>query len=467
MTATTEPTPMLPPGPSLPGPVQTAWWLRDPLGFLDRAYERHGPIFTLRQPGRPLVVVSGAEANRILFTDKRLALPGEEELKTLLGDRNVLLLSGGEHRERRRILMPWFTGTMLSDWADAISRMTQVCMTKAVGEAGDRPINVRDLMQEITLNVMLQITFGSHAGDERQRLRQEVSNRMLFSSKPGALLALWLPVLQTRSWPPWRRALEAQAGCDRAFFAEIAAARARQGSEHTILNVLLNATTEDGVPLPDGDIRDELMTLMVAGHENTATALCWALYWVNRDPARLSRVQEEIASLGPDPDPIAITKLPFLDAVCQETLRLYPPVMMTLMRVPQEPIPIGGHLIPAGAVVRSSIYLTHRDPDVFPDPERFLPERFLGEGAPDNKFAFMPFGGGGRRCLGANFAVFELKIILAEIVRGWSVALPAKPVRPVRRTGLLAPDTSFAVRASERAFPTAPRPTEKDSLCAA
>jgi cytochrome P450 len=458
---------MLPPGPALPGPVQIGWWLRDPLGFLDWAYRRHGPIFTLRQPGQPLVLVSGAEANRVLFTDKRLALPGEEELKTLLGDRNVLLLSGAEHRERRRILMPWFTGAMLSDWADAIGEMTRICMAAAVETAGARAMNVRDLMQEITLNVMLQITFGSHGGETRQRLRRDVSDRMLFSSRPGAVLALWLRPLQRRAWGPWRRALDAQASCDRAFFAEIAAAQARQGSEHTILNVLVHATTEDGAPLPDADIRDELMTLMVAGHENTATALCWALYWVNRDPALRARLEAEIAALGPDPDPIVLTKLPFLDAVCQETLRLYPPVMMTLTRVPQEPIPIGGHVIPAGAAIRSSIYLTHRDPAVYPDPERFLPERFLGEKAPDNKFAFMPFGGGGRRCLGANFAVFELKIILAEIIRGWSVTLPDAPVLPVRRTGLLAPDTRFAVRASARTLSPSPPSSEGDARCAA
>ena len=443
MTATIAP---LPPGPTSPAFFQVASWLRDPLGFLDRVRERYGPVFTMQQPDGPLVIVSGAAATETLFTDRRFALPGEHELRLLLGERAVLLLTGREHKERRRILMPPFASGALHAWARAIQTMTVQCMAEAAHASG--PINVRDLMQEITLNVMLQIVFGTHEGERRQKLRRDVSDRMLLSARPGAVLALWATGLQTRKWPAWRRTLDSQAACDEAFFAEIAAARAAPDDAPTIMRILLDATDEDGQPLPDIDIRDELMTMMVAGHENTATALCWALYWVHRHPEIAARIRDEIATLGPNPDPLEIARLPYLEAVCNETLRIYPPVMMTLCRVPEEPIEIGGHIIPAGVTVRSSIYLTHRDPEYFPDPARFDPDRFLTGTRP--KFAFEPFGGGGRKCVGAGFALFEMKIILAELVRGWDVTLPAKPLRAVRRTGLLAPDIGFAVRVSPR-----------------
>lgn len=436
----------LPPGPTSPAIVQLAAWLRDPLGFLDTMHARYGPIFTMRQPAAPLVVVSGAEATETLFTDRRFALPGDTELRSLLGERAVLLLSGREHKERRRILMPPFAGGALLAWARAIQEMTAQCMANASAPGG--AINVRNLMQEITLNVMLQIVFGAHAGERRQKLRRDVTDRMAFSSRPAALLALWIGALQTRAWPAWRRTLDSQAACDEAFFTEIEAARNTPGGEPTILSILLEATDEERRPLPDADVRDELMTMMVAGHENTATALAWALYWVNRYPEVASRLRLEIDGLGDDPDPVEVARLPYLEAVCCETLRIYPPVMMTLCRVPEEPVEIGGHVLPPKVMVRSSIYLTHRDPDVFPDPARFDPDRFLDP--PKQKFAFQPFGGGGRRCIGARFAMFEMKIILAELVRGWDVALPAKPLRAVRRTGLLAPETDFSVRVRER-----------------
>ncbi len=443
--------PALPAGPGAPGIILLMRWLRDPLRFLDHCAQRFGGTFTLPFLPGPTVIVSGAAANEALFTDRRLSLPGEEELKTLLGERNTLLLSGREHKERRRILMPWFTGTTLADWGEDIRSMTRACLNRIVADAGKDPVNVRDLMQEITLNVMLQIVFGNHEGPRRQKLRRDVTERMLSVTRPGFVAALWQPLLQKPWWRPWTRSLKAQQACDEAFYAEMAEARANPSQARTLLNILINATTLEGDPLPDIDIRDELMTLMVAGHENTATALSWAVYWINRDPALLGELLAELDSLPADADAMSISRLPLLEAVCHETMRLYPPVMMTLLRVAEEPVEIGGHLLPVGTPIRSSIYLTHRDPVLYADPETFRPSRFLGKDL--GKFSYMPFGGGGRRCLGASFAVFEMKLIIAEILRGWSLRLPDMRVRPVRRTGLLAPDTRFSVRIRERRTP--------------
>lgn len=441
----------LPTGPSAPRLIQLLRWLRDPLGFLDQCAQRFGGIFTLPFLPGPTVIVSGGTANEVLFTDRRLSLPGEEELKTLLGERNTLLLSGREHKERRRILMPWFTGTTLADWGEDIRAMTRECLNRTVADIGKNPINVRDLMQEITLNVMLQIVFGSHEGPRRQKLRRDVTERMLSVTRPGFIAALWTPMLQKPWWGPWTRSVKAQQACDEAFYAEIANARANPTQGRTLLNILINATSLEGDPLPDRDIRDELMTLMVAGHENTATALSWAAYWIHRNPSLLGELLAELDSLPADADAIAISRLPMLEAVCHETMRLYPPVMMTLLRVAEEPIEMGDHLLPVGTPIRSSIYLTHRDPSIYADPDTFRPSRFIGKDY--GKFSYMPFGGGGRRCLGASFAVFEMKLIIAEMLRGWSVRLPDRRVRPVRRTGLLAPDTRFSVRLRERRKP--------------
>ena len=440
----------LPDGPRTLAILQFSKWLRDPLGFMSEAHRQFGDIFTMRLPGiGPMVIVSDPQAIKQLFTQPEIASPGDEELKVLLGENSVLLLSGAAHKERRRLLMPPFNGSRMTIWGQAILDMTTEAARNFMD--GER-INVRDVMQEITLNVMLQIVFGTHDSGRRQQLRRDVGDRMLLASKMSAVLPLWLPFLRPIS-KGWKESQRAEEACDRAFYAEITECRTRNDPEEpTVLAMLCQATDEAGRKLTDVEIRDELMTLMVAGHENTATALSWLVYWLGRDLAMLKRVREELASLGDAPDPMALAKLPYLDALCHETLRYYPPVMLTMRRIVKDPVEIGGHSLEPGTKIWGSVYLAHRRAEVYSDPDAFRPDRFM-----DKKFSqteFIPFGGGHRRCIGMAFALFEMKLILAGLLSACDLELlDDKPLLPKRRTGLLAPDIGFEVKVRAKSDP--------------
>jgi len=433
----------LPPGPNTPPLLQFASWLRRPLPFLDGVAAEYGETFTLRLPGGgPMVIVSNPRDVKTLFTNPAMSAPGDPDLRPLLGDRSVLLLSGNEHRERRRILMPPFHGARMTDWGVAIDRLTRKLVTR--WRQGER-VNVRALMQEIALNVMLEIVFGAHDVARRQKLRIDIGRRMAQSATLGGTLPLWLPFLQ-RDWGMWKKVQNSQRACDEVFYAEIAECRRRaDAGDLSVLKLLCNTTHEDGSLLDPIEVRDELMTLVVAGHENTASSLSWALYWLHRHPNIRARVAAELATLGPSADPVAVSQLPYLGAFCNETLRLYPPVMLTMRRQTTAPVEVGGTLLEPGTEVWASIYLAHRRAATFDDPAEFNPDRFLDREY--SHFEFLPFGGGGRRCIGMAFAMFEMKVVLASLLENARFSLTSdEPVKPRRRTGLLAPDPKWEIR---------------------
>jgi cytochrome P450 len=434
----------LPHGPTSPPLLQFSTWLRDPLGFLDRTAARYGETFTMRLPGLgPMVIVSNPRDIKTLFSNPAMSAPGDPDLRPLLGDNSVLLLSGDEHRERRRILMPPFHGSRMTGWGHTIDRLTRDVAAR--WQAGQL-INVRDTMREITLNVMLEIVFGAHDQEDRQTLRIGVGRRMAQSATLGGTLPLWLTFLQ-RDWGTWKKVQATQRACDEIFHAEIAAARRRDNDiqDPSILGLLCRATHADGSPLEDIEIRDELMMLMVAGHENVTSSLSWALYWLQRHPLMRERVMAELDTLGDPPDPIAVSRLAYLDAFCNETLRLYPPAMLTLRRQTTAPVELGGVMLEPRTQVWGSIYLAHRRAATFANPADFDPERFVGSDY--SLFEFMPFGGGARRCVGMALAMFEMKLILAALLACARFTLVSdEPVKPRRRTGLLAPDPRLAMR---------------------
>lgn len=445
----------LPPGPTAPPLVQFAKWLRDPLRYLDGVYAEYGGMFTMRLPGvGPMVIVSHPDTIKALFVQPEIDAPGDEELKVLLGENSVLLLTGPPHKQRRRLLMPPFNGSRMTVWGQAILDMTESIVEH--WRPGTR-INVRDEMQEITLNVMLQIVFGDHGSDRRQQLRRDVGDRMLYGSKLSAVLPLWMPFLRPFA-KGWQDSMAAEKACDDAFYAEIRECRARSDPEEaSVLAMLCRATDETGRALEDHEIRDELMTLMVAGHENTASALSWLIYWLGTYPEMRERIEAELDGLGPDPDPLAVAKLPYLEAVCNETLRYYPPVMLTMRRLIREPVEIEGVRLEPGTKIWGSIYLAHRRPEIYPDPAKFDPDRFLGW--KPSLFEFIPFGGGHRRCIGMAFAIYEMKLIIAAILRTSRLSLvDGQDVKPKRRTGLLAPDIRFEVNVDAVGRPATPPP---------
>ncbi|MGB5974633.1 MAG: cytochrome P450, partial [Nodosilinea sp.] len=242
-------------------------------------------------------------------------------------------------------------------------------------------------------------------------------------------------------------------------YAEIEERRAQTDSSGAdILTLMMAARDDQGQPLSDGELHDELMTLLVAGHETTASALTWALYWVHWLPEVGDRLRQEL-DLGPTPDPLSYPTLPYLTAVCNETLRIYPVAPTTGIRILSQPLTVAGYEFPAGAVLFLNVYLVHHREDLYPEPNTFRPERFLERQYSPSEF--LPFGGGHRSCIGMAFALMEMKLVLATVLRHWELALPERdrrPLRPVRRGLTLAPPSSL------RLIPTSPRVSQPLAL---
>jgi len=312
--------------------------------------------------------------------------------------------------EQRKLLLPPFHGERMQRYGELMSRIAAEEIERwPLGE----PYRLRPRMQAVTLEIILRAVFGLEAGERLERLRVELRQLLDMVTDPRrAVFLILLGPKRIRRFAPFRRYMER---VDRLIYEEIAARRASPdvSERDDILSLLLEARHEDGSPMSDTELRDELITLLVAGHETTATALAWAVERLARHPGKLDRLTEEVRS-GEDA---------YLDAVIAETLRLRP-VISLVARHLVEPMEIGGRLLPAGVTVAPSIYLVHRRPDIYPEPERFLPERFLD--TPPGTYTWIPFGGGRRRCLGGAFAQFEMQVVLRELAL-------RRNVRPTRR----------------------------------
>jgi unspecific monooxygenase len=309
-------------------------------------------------------------------------------------------------------------------------------------------------MQEISFQVILKAVFGLDEGLRYEKLKQLLIE-ILNPTQPFLVgLILLFPSLQRDlgEWSPWGRFLRLKQKIDNLIYAEIQERKEQPDSSHTdILSLMMASCDEAGEPMTDVELRDELMTLFVAGHETTATSLAWALYWIHHLPEVGEKLQHELNNIGENPDLNAILKLPYLNAVCQETQRLYPVVMLALNRVVKSPLEIMGYYLEPGTLVIPCIYLTHHREDLYPEPKQFKPERFL-----NRQFAtyeYFPFGGGNRRCIGMAFAQFEMKVLLAKVLSSWQMKLSdSKSVQPVRGGFLLRPSGGVRMGAKRMRF---------------
>lgn len=231
----------------------------------------------------------------------------------------------------------------------------------------------------------------------------------------------------------WKQQIKKQEKADQLIYQEIRERRENFDPQRTdILTLLMSSRDENGEPMTDEELRDELMTLLFAGHETTATAISWAFYWIHKLPEVREKLLVELDSLGENPDSSTIFKLPYLTAVCNETLRIYPVGMLTFPRKVKTPISLCGYQLEAGTIIMGSIYLTHQREDIYPQPEKFNPERFLEKQF--SPYEFLPFGGGARRCIGLAFAQMEMKLILAKVLKTWSMKLVnTDEIKPQRR----------------------------------
>jgi cytochrome P450 family 135 len=412
----------LPPGPRMGRVPQTAIWSRKAQWLLEQSRARFGPMFTLKIAYEgDWAVISDPELVKQVFTgDPRVFHAGEgnQILRPILGENSVLVLDERKHISQRKLLLPPFHGERMQAYGE---KMTEIAAREIEGWPTGVPYKLRPRMQAITLEIVLETVFGIHGGERMGELRDALRDFLDLTTNPRVLLpVLMVGPNRVNLIPAFRRRVER---VDRLIAAEIAERRQAEDLEarEDVLSMMLQARYEDGSPMSDAEIRDELLTLLVAGHETTATALSWAMERLARHPEKLERLRAEVEA-GEEA---------YLTATIQETLRLRP-VIVVVIRKLTEPVELGGYELPAGTRVVPSIHLVHRDPRTYPEPERFLPERFLDN--PPGTYTWIPFGGGVRRCLGAAFAQFEMAVVLRELVRRHDVA-PANPAseRPFRR----------------------------------
>ncbi|WP_375479866.1 cytochrome P450 [uncultured Nostoc sp.] len=433
----------LPNGPKTHPWVQTYQWLTNPLEYMEACAKRYGDIFTLRigPVFTPQVFISNPQAIQQIFTTDPKQLDSGEQAgikSPLLGRQSLIALEGKPHQRQRKLLTPPFHGERMLAYGQLTCEITkQVISQWQVGES----FSVLPSMQEISLQVILKAVFGLADGPRYDKLK-EVLLEILNPQQPFiTAMMLIFPSLQRDlgSWSPWGKFLRLREQVDELIYSEIRDRKQQPDPSRTdILSLMMAARDEQGQLMTDVELRDELITLLAAGHETTATSLAWALYWIHHLPQVREKLLQELNSLGENPDLNAILRLPYLSAVCSETLRLYPVVMLALNRLVKSPLGIMDYQFNPGTLVIACIYLTHHREDLYPQPKQFKPERFLERQFTSSEY--LPFGGGNRRCIGMAFALFEMKVVLATVLSCWQMELAdSKPVQPVRKGFLLSP----------------------------
>jgi cytochrome P450 len=394
----------LPPGPSAPHWVQTMRWWTRPVPFFERCRARYGKRFTIRLFGLPpFVMLADPDEVKQVFTAPADVLhpgSGARILEPVVGRNSVILLDEDAHLAQRRLMLPAFHG-------EQVARLTDVMAEVAAAEVErwprGEPAPLHPRLQALTLEVILRTVFGLDEGARLDRLREHMTEVLAIGVSPVSLL----PPLQRDlgRLTPWARFLRMRAVVDEELFALIDERRREETQRDDVLSLLLGARHEDGSAMSDQELRDELMTLLVAGHETTASQLAFTFERLVRAPAVLARLTEEIA--GGDGDA-------YVTATVQESLRRRPVLPNAAPRLVMEEIEVGGRRYPPDVCLVPNAYLIQHDPSLYPEPYAFRPERFLDK--PPGTYTWIPFGGGRRRCLGAAFAMVEMKVVLRAVL---------------------------------------------------
>jgi cytochrome P450 len=423
---------MLPPGPRTPAAIQTLEWIARPTDLLRRGAARYGEPFTLRTlwADAPMVLVSDPAEIKRIFTATEDVLHGGSSstvLEPFAGPSSILLLHGPEHLRQRRLMLPPFHGDALQAQRPQVAALANAELDR--WEPG-APLRTHGRMQALTLDVILGAVFGP---GERPELRAAIRRALDMTTSLPRLIAMSLVRHDAGPWGTFRRAV---AGVDELLGRELE----REAAEGSILALLQAARHEDGSPPTRAELRDQVVTLLAAGHETTAGSLAWALERLARHPEVLARMRA-----GADD---------YLEAVVKEVLRVRPVLSIAARKV-AAPYAVGGHTLPPGVHVAPCIYLAHRRPEAWPDPTAFRPERFLdGQPAP---YTYLPFGGGVRRCVGAAFATLEMK----EVLRAVAERVRLQPGRPrgerMRRGSVTLMPTHGGVVVPEPLQPMQPR----------
>jgi hypothetical protein len=433
---------MLPPAPTMSQRRQSLGWIFRPEAVMERARRECGDVFTLQLPLGPIVAVADPVLIKQVFTgdsDVLRAGEGNAPLEPVVGPDSLLLLDGPRHLRRRRLVLPPFHGERLKAYTSTMAEITAADL--ATWPHGE-PFPVEPRLRAITLAIILRVVFGIEDSTRAATLERLIPELV---PDGGASSLMLLPALRRDLGPrsPWHRFLKARAAIDAILLDEIDHRRTRDAGGNDILSMLVAARDEDGAPLTDHELRDELMTLLIAGHETTASALSWTFALLHHRPDLIDAARDDDA---------------LLDAIVTETLRLKPPLPLAVRRTTQ-PLQLGPYELPAGTRVGPCIYLTHRRRDVYgDDANAFRPERFMTTNKPDT-YGWLPFGGGIRRCVGAAFAQLEMRTVLRTTLDTYNIT-PAPPhgraERTRRRAIVLAPGAGARTIVSPRRAPSRP-----------
>jgi cytochrome P450 len=439
----------LPPGPRYPGVINTILWLRRMMPLLEGSQRRYGDVWTLRlmrgggshdasskEPATMVFVSDPALVEQVLTTDTSI-LHGEAKVITpLVGANSVLVIDGPEHTAQRNLLLPSLHGEKIEGYRDVIARL---CEEEIATWPLNEPFQLLPRMEELTLSAIMTVIFGMTLEDRRDVMRTQVRALTTYRDKPWTAVSMQMAYMRGKEPPAAFRAVRDP--LDKTIFEEIKRAREDPGIDDRddILASLVRAHHDDGSPMTDQEIRDELMTLLMQGHTSTATALSWALERVVRHPEVHDRLRAEAES-GDDK---------YLDAVFKETLRQRTPIPVIGRGVYGQPYQLGEWELHPPTMVMCNPMMLHRRADLYPEPERFRPERFLEK--PAGTYTWIPFGGGVRHCLGRSFATLEIKIVLRMLTsRLRLAAVDQRDERLIRRGVALSPAEGARLTLLER-----------------
>jgi cytochrome P450 len=449
-----------PPNNFLQNIKTTLNWTFRPYDFLDECSQQYGdPIRFGGEQLTSAVYFSHPTALEQIFTANPTTFTigaANRFLQPLLGSNSLILLDGERHHHQRKLVAPPFHGEHMQASGWLICDVTKQAVRQL---RVNEPFQVRQFMQDISLRVIFRAIFGLDEGERLERLRHLTISVLDSVGSTLGSSQLLIPSLQKNwsKWSPWGAFLYQKKQLDELLNAEIQLRRSRRIKNHSdgsysidcdILGQMMSAHDEAGQPMSDIEIHDEVITLLFGGHETTASALTWALYWIHYHPHVCERLLKELETLPIQPGIKDITRLPYLGAICQETLRLYPIIPVGFGRFLNVPLEVMGYQFDKGTALFPAIYLTHRREDIYPEPRKFRPERFIERIF--SPYEYLPFGGGNRRCIGATFAPFEMKLVIATILREHSFALTSfRSIKPKRRGISVAPPNHLQMFVAE------------------
>jgi cytochrome P450 len=411
------------------GILETLRALSDPHGVVSDAMREFGETLQVPGPSGRMVMTGNPEAVRAIFTadHDQFGIPFATQLGPFFGEQSLIMTPGLRHKQDRKLLAPPFHGARMRTYGKTIIDIAQKEGSKLIR---GKTFKMLELTQSITLEVILRAVFGVDDDAQRERFREAVVE-LAASMSSVTITVFQFTRKKFGGFGPWARFRRAADALDVLVYEVMKKRRGNTAGREDVLSLMLDARYDDGNGMTDKELRDQLHLLLFAGHDTTSTSLAWAFYWACRQPIERGKLMAEVDTLGDSPDPEAIVAAPYLEAFCQETLRIHP-VAPNAARQLLKPFDLLGHTIPEGTVLAASMLMLHENEKLYPEPRTFRPERFL-----ERKFSpyeFIPFGGGPRRCIGAAFAMYEMKIVLATLLRRYEFRLVKDaPVKYVQR----------------------------------